>query len=72
MAQWLGLHAVTAEGLGSIPGQRTKVQQAEHCNQKEEKKKFNSRNLEFYTLSIIVKRQSVFNLDMGTQRKKIL
>ena len=26
-AQWLGLHAFTAEGIGSIPGQETKIQQ---------------------------------------------
>ena len=26
--QWLGLHALTAEGLGSIPGQGTKIPQA--------------------------------------------
>ena len=28
MVQWLGLHASTAGGPGSIPGQRTKVPQA--------------------------------------------
>ena len=26
MVQWLGLHTFTAEGAGSIPGQRTKLQ----------------------------------------------
>ena len=26
--QWLGLHAFTAEGSGSIPGQETKILQA--------------------------------------------
>ena len=29
--QWLGLCAVTAEGLGSIPGQRTKIPHAPSC-----------------------------------------
>ena len=37
--QWLGLHAFTAEGLGSIPGQGTKILQATLCNQKKEKRK---------------------------------
>ena len=27
MVQWLGLHASTARGLGSIPGQATKIPQ---------------------------------------------
>ena len=29
VVQWLGLHAFTAEGLGSIPGQVTKIPPAE-------------------------------------------
>ena len=28
MVQWLGLCALTAEGVGSIPGQGTKILQA--------------------------------------------
>ena len=28
MVQWLGLHAFTAKGPGSIPGQGTKIPQA--------------------------------------------
>ena len=36
--QWLGLHAFTAEGLGSIPGQGTKIPQAAR---RDEKKKEN-------------------------------
>ena len=27
MVQWLGLHTFTAEGLGSVPGRRTKTLQ---------------------------------------------
>ena len=30
MVQWLGLHASTAGGPGSIPGQGTKILQAQH------------------------------------------
>ena len=32
--QWLGLHALTAEGPGSIPGWGTKIPQAVQCDQK--------------------------------------
>ena len=37
VVQWLGLHAFTAEGLGSIPGQRTKIPQAASRGQKKNK-----------------------------------
>ena len=30
--QWLGLFTFTAEGLGSIPDQGTKIPQAERCS----------------------------------------
>ena len=40
MVQWLGLSTLTAEGLGSIPGQRTKISQvSEHGLAKKKKKK---------------------------------
>ena len=35
--QWLGLHAFTAEGPGSIPGQGTKIPQAVSRGQKKKK-----------------------------------
>ena len=28
VVQWLGLHAFTAKGVGSVPGQGTKIPQA--------------------------------------------
>ena len=31
VVQWLGLHIFTASGLGSIPGQGTKIPQAISC-----------------------------------------
>ena len=31
--QWLGLHTLTAEGQGSIPGRGTKIPQAVWCGQ---------------------------------------
>ena len=34
-AQWLGVHALTAEGLGSIPSWGTKIPQATWCSQKQ-------------------------------------
>ena len=37
--QWLGLHAFTAEGAGSIPGQGTKILQAEWRSKKKNKNK---------------------------------
>ena len=33
MVQWLGLSAFTAGGLGSTPGQGTKILQAAQCGQ---------------------------------------
>ena len=40
VVQWLGLHAFTAEGLGSIPGQRTKIPQAASRGQKKQDTRF--------------------------------
>ena len=37
--QWLGLRAPTAEGVGLIPGQGTKIPQATRRGQKKKKKK---------------------------------
>ena len=34
VTQWLGLHDFTAEGLGLIPGQGTKILQTAQCGQK--------------------------------------
>ena len=39
--QWLGLHALTAKGLGLISGQGTRIAQAVQCHQKKERKKKN-------------------------------
>ena len=36
--QWLRLHASTAEGMGSIPGQGTKIPHATWCRHKKKKK----------------------------------
>ena len=38
MVRWLGFHALTAEGPGSIPGQGTKIPQAAWCGKKKKKK----------------------------------
>ena len=38
MVQWLGLGTFTAEGGDSIPGQGTKIPQAEQRSQKKKKK----------------------------------
>ena len=38
VVQWLGLHASTAGGLGSIPGQGTKIPQASWWGQKQTNK----------------------------------
>ena len=37
MGQWLELHTLTAEGLGSIPGWGTKIPQAMWYSQKEKR-----------------------------------
>ena len=37
MVQWLGLHAVTTKGPGSIPGWGTKIPQASQWGKKETK-----------------------------------
>ena len=54
MVQWLGLHALVAEGPGSIPGRATKIPQAMQCD----KKKKNEKNLgtELQTLLLGVER----------------
>ena len=39
VAQWLGLWAPTAEGMGSISGQGMKIPQVAWCGQKKKKKK---------------------------------
>ena len=39
MAQWLRLHAFKASGMGSIPGQRTKIPHTAQHNQKVKIKK---------------------------------
>ena len=44
MVQWLELCASTAEGLGSIPGQGTKILQSIHCGQKSSKNFFKKEN----------------------------
>ena len=36
VADWLGLGAFTAKGMGSIPGQGTKIPQAGQCSQKQQ------------------------------------
>ena len=38
VVQWLGLHAFTAEGPGSIPGRETKILQATWHDQKMKEK----------------------------------
>ena len=38
VVQWLGLHALTAEGPGSIPGRGTKIPQAVQHGKKPPKK----------------------------------
>ena len=38
MVQWLGIHAFTAKGPGSIPGQRTEIPQAMQHSQKTKQK----------------------------------
>jgi len=38
--QWLGLHASTASGLGSVPSQGTKIPKAEQHGRKEKKSAF--------------------------------
>ena len=42
--QWLGLHASTAEGMGSIPGQGTKIPHATQHDQKKKKKERKEKN----------------------------
>ena len=39
VVQWLRLHASNAGGMGSIPGQGTKIPHASQCGQIEKKKK---------------------------------
>ena len=41
MADWLGLGAFTAKGMGSVPGQGTKIPQAGQCSQKQQQQQKN-------------------------------
>ena len=50
--QWLKLHASTAGGMGSIPGQGTRIQHATRCSQKQTNKQL-ARGMLFF---LIVKR----------------
>ena len=45
VVQWLGLHALTAECLNSIPGRGTKIPQAARCGQKKKEEKKDAENL---------------------------
>ena len=40
--QWLGLRAPTAEGLGSVPGEGTKIPAAVWCDQNNKNKSINT------------------------------
>ena len=42
--QWLGLWALTAGGLGSIPGRGTKIPQAAQCGQKQQQQQQQQKN----------------------------
>ena len=44
VVQWLRLHASNAGGMGSIPGQGTKIPHASQCGQIEKKKKRTTAN----------------------------
>ena len=59
MAQWLGRHASTAGGTGSIPGQGTKILHATQCSQEIKKIKIKA-------LSIKKKRQTTNGDLLGT------
>ena len=48
MVQWLGLCAFTPKGLGSIPGQGTKILQAAQCGQNKKKRKRQMKDLNFF------------------------
>ena len=39
VVQWLRLHTPNAGGMNLIPGQKTKIPHAMHCNQKKKKRK---------------------------------
>ena len=52
VVQCLGLGTFTAVGLGSIPGQRTKILQAAQCGQKNPQNKNEILQREIYSLVI--------------------
>ena len=48
MAQWLGLHAFTAEDIGSIPGLGTKIPQALRRGQEKKKTSYSKAGYVFF------------------------
>ena len=56
VVQWLGLSAFTALGLGSFPGQRTKIPQAARHSKKKIKKKFKKKKKK--TLKLYFRRKA--------------
>ena len=61
VVQWLGLHASTAGGTGSIPGWGTKILHAEQSGQKKKKWNGNFHGL----ISVVNLRATVCNRDAG-------
>ena len=51
MVQLLGLRAPNAGGVGSVPGQGTKIPHATRCSQKEKKNKLNKGKMGMLVLS---------------------
>jgi len=52
VVQWLGLHAFIAKGAGSIPGQGTKIPQAQQSGQenKNKTKKFTANGMNHHRI----------------------
>ena len=67
--QWLGLHAFTAVGLSSIPGQGTKILQAEHSKPKNKKQKKQKIRVESRIQSITYDMVSVFFQSKNSHQK---
>ena len=69
MVQWLGLSTLTAEGLGSIPGQRTKISQVSQHGLAKKKKELQWDTTSHLLEWLSSKRPQITNAGEDTEKR---